>query len=582
MLRRSRLLFSIVDADDADIAGCAARVFAWRGGAATHRREEGWMNDSVSSPASAATARTRLVGFLGTGCYKPARHRFPDHSIGSETPYICRALAEFVHADEIALIATAEARAKHEAPLAAELRAANLPAAQFHPIPMGESEAELWRQFETVKDLLRPPSGTAVALEVTHAFRSQPFFAAAVAAFVRAVERAPAPLKVFYAAFEARRDGVAPVWELTPFVDLLDWAQGMMLFLRTGRAADIAERTIALGQQLRRQWAASKEGAPPNLEQLGKALRDFGGNLETVRTGDLLLGRSAGSALDMAAALAAARESAHRVPPLADVLDRLRDEMIVPLLGARDHLANPDGHRALAALARLYVGMGRWAEAAAVAREGWITRHAMPAAAFGERRQNRPGLDEGLRRNAEDRWGREEGDVARAVAAVRNDIEHAGFKQQPLPAASLRGQIGKLVERFAALPPARRLPPAAPAVFVNLSNHPSSAWSAAQREAALNLAPQIQDWPFPPVPPEAGPADIAALAERTVAQLTEDLPAATHAMVQGEFTLTHALVRALQRRGIVCLAATTRRQVLDDCGAVKTTRFEFVRFREYG
>ena len=42
------------------------------------------------------------------------------------------------------------------------------------------------------------------------------------------------------------------------------------------------------------------------------------------------------------------------------------------------------------------------------------------------------------------------------------------------------------------------------------------------------------------------------------------------------------LVRRLQERRVVCLAATTRREVLEDAGPVKTTRFEFVRFREYG
>jgi hypothetical protein len=52
-------------------------------------------------------------------------------------------------------------------------------------------------------------------------------------------------------------------------------------------------------------------------------------------------------------------------------------------------------------------------------------------------------------------------------------------------------------------------------------------------------------------------------------------------MVQGEFTLAHALVGRLRQRGISCLAATTRREVIGHAGGVKTTRFEFVRFREY-
>ena len=118
-------------------------------------------------------------------------------------------------------------------------------------------------------------------------------------------------------------------------------------------------------------------------------------------------------------------------------------------------------------------------------------------------------------------------------------------------------------------------------VFINLSSHPSGCWSEAQRQAALQLAPEIRDLPFPAVPPEAGTGEIQALAEDVVARLTTEAPGTTHAMVQGEFTLAHALVRRLQQIGIVCLAATTRREVVEHSGGTRTTRFEFVRFREY-
>jgi hypothetical protein len=97
----------------------------------------------------------------------------------------------------------------------------------------------------------------------------------------------------------------------------------------------------------------------------------------------------------------------------------------------------------------------------------------------------------------------------------------------------------------------------------------------------LRLAPEIKDWRFPAVPPEAGTEEIADLANGIAERIGMELPGATHAMVQGEFTLAHALVRRLHERGVICLAATTRREVLEDSGAVKTTRFEFVRFREY-
>lgn len=533
--------------------------------------------------AQEKTPRRRLVSFLGTVRFDRTRHRFPDGRLGPETPYVSRALAEVMEADEIEIVATADAERTHREPIAEELRSANLPTPNFHTIPRGESQVELWRQFEVIKDLLRPPAGTEVIFDVTHGYRSQPFFAAAVVAFVRAVEREPAPVGVFYAAFE-RGQLETPVWELTPFIELVDWAQSMMLFLRTGRSADVAEPTIRLGRELARRWAKTKEGEQPRLEKLGKTLREFGGNLETVRTGDLLLPGTAGSAARLSAALREAKESAAAIPPLADVLDCVQREMIEPLLGASDHLAGEVGHRALAGLARLYLDMGRWAEAAAVVREGWITRYATPFAAFGGRNQGRPSVEETKRHDAEERWNSEERDTAQRIAAVRNDIEHAGFKYQPAAADTLQKGLGKLVEDFARLPS-----PAAPVraaghapVFVNLSSHSSTDWSETQRQAALKLAPEIKDLRFPSVPPEAGIAEIAALADRVVARLATELPGATHAMVQGEFTLVHALIRELQKRGIVCLAATAGREVLEDSGGVKTSRFEFVRFREYG
>ncbi|HZU89409.1 MAG TPA: TM1812 family CRISPR-associated protein [Stellaceae bacterium] len=542
------------------------------------------MSDTPKPAAGSARARRRLVSFLGTGNYEPTRHRFPDGTEGSQTRYAACALGQYVAADEVAIVATAEAKEKHGEGIETALREANLPAPTFAPIPRGESEAELWRQFAVAKELLRPPAGAAVALDITHAFRSQPFFAAAVAAFVRAVDPAPAAARIFYAAFEARREGVTPVWELTPFVELVDWAQNMMLFLRTGRAAGVAEKTEAFGRELGRRWAAAKEGEPPALAALGKELRAFGANLETIRTAALLLGDGPGSAKGLAKRLEEARASAASLPPLADVLDRLQREMVEPLLGASDHLASEAGHHALCGLARLYVGMGRWAEAAAVLREGWITRHAAPVAAFEGRHQGHPSVDEEARRQAEGHWNCAERAIASRVAQVRNDIEHAGFKRQPLPAESLQKRIRDLSADFAALPSAaaRRQEAGATPIFVNLSNHPSASWSAAQREAARKFAPEIRDWPFPAVPPETSTAEIVDLADRLATQLLAEVPGVTHVMLQGEFTFAHALVRRLQQCGIVCLAATTRREVLEDRGAVKTTRFAFVRFREYG
>jgi len=133
-----------------------------------------------------------------------------------------------------------------------------------------------------------------------------------------------------------------------------------------------------------------------------------------------------------------------------------------------------------------------------------------------------------------------------------------------MPSSSLKTDTGSLV--------------GGDPLFLNLSNHPSAGWSEEQRGAALELASCVMDLPFPAVEPVLDEAEVAALAAEVLAQV----PAGTTAaMVQGEFTLTFRLVRALEARGVPCFAATTAREVVER-GGEKLSTFRFVRFRRYG
>jgi hypothetical protein len=120
-------------------------------------------------------------------------------------------------------------------------------------------------------------------------------------------------------------------------------------------------------------------------------------------------------------------------------------------------------------------------------------------------------------------------------------------------------------------------------MFLNISNHASRDWPDSQRRAAENLGGGIVDLMFPDVSPEAGEAEIEAMAERVVDRVAGMHPAA--AMVQGEFTLTWLIVRRLQEMGIACYSATARRDVAvqsqSDGSTKKISTFRFVRFRRY-
>ena len=119
-------------------------------------------------------------------------------------------------------------------------------------------------------------------------------------------------------------------------------------------------------------------------------------------------------------------------------------------------------------------------------------------------------------------------------------------------------------------------------MLINLSNHPTSFWSEAQTKAASEQFSEVTDLPFPAVDPAGDEKYIQALVDDYIPQiqlLTKDSSNVT-VHIMGEMTFTFAMIDALQKIGIKCIASTTTRvAVVED--EVKTSEFQFVKFREY-
>lgn len=120
-------------------------------------------------------------------------------------------------------------------------------------------------------------------------------------------------------------------------------------------------------------------------------------------------------------------------------------------------------------------------------------------------------------------------------------------------------------------------------MLLNLSNHPSPKWHEKQRQAAIEAYGEIQDLPFPNIPPNHGIKAVNELAHsylQKTLQLQKEYPNLTvHLM--GELTFTFALLQLLLKEGIPCVASTSERMTTDGEEGTKTIRFEFVRFRNY-
>ena len=120
-------------------------------------------------------------------------------------------------------------------------------------------------------------------------------------------------------------------------------------------------------------------------------------------------------------------------------------------------------------------------------------------------------------------------------------------------------------------------------MFANLSNHPRDQWPEEQRRAAETIGWPILDFPFPGVDPAATAEAVGEMARRTAAAVIG--AGSTAALVEGEFTLTYALVRLLMKAGIPCYAATSNREAierpLEGGGIGRSSVYRFVNLRRY-
>jgi CRISPR-associated protein Csx16 len=520
---------------------------------------------------------TCVVSFLGIGSYEPTIYEWRERSC--QTKFIALALSEISEAETTYILVTEKARNMYGDELRAGFHAAGRYEPRFIDFPIGNSTQALWEQFRIVKDVLRENRDYHLIFDITLSFRTQPFFAAGVLSFVRSVDEDPYDIEVVYGAFEARNDNTTPVWDLTPFAELIQWSEVLSLFLKTGNAHLAAEPMEQRGRSIRKT-IVQNEGRTfdlPKVDAFAKALSEFGDDIATVRTGNLLLGDKQGesSAAKLLQALSQSRDDfARYLPPVADVLDRV-ETFVKPLVIESNCLNTREGHGALLALAKLYQTWRRFPEAVITLREGWITLYAEDAAAC----RSRSNFDDKARRRAELQWGKCEGNAARTLADIRNDVEHGGYNKQPKPAKTIMAQVETWISKFRDVD-AKTITHMNPAdaIFLNLSNHPQAKWDDAQITAARDYAPNIEDYTFPTVDPEWDEKQVGQLADETVSKIP---PNTTHALVVGEYSLTLALVSRLQQKGIVCLTATTARDVVEGEDGTKTSRFRFVRFRSY-
>lgn len=396
----------------------------------------------------------RLLTFLGTGPYQETLYCLVEHS------YRCRfsiaALDSLHRFDKIDVFLTTQAT---EHPNWVDLKSllGDGDRVRGHLIPLGANSDELWRIFSEVCSAVLP--GDEVSIDVTHGFRAYGTFAVTIADFLQSTREVTIS-GIYYGAYEALDPETkrTPIFNLVPQLDLIRWNHAARAFFETGTSAP-------LGREIQKTHARRhKEGSAPLPKRLcavGKHLERIGVAWESLRIHELI---EQIRHLPLSVDAAFEEEISREAPPCSEILR----EVIAALLKLteEDDMAS---HRAVIAH---YVRHGRFVASLSLAREWLISfaaiRSGLSALAeppFKDRREfeaffnswvhtkSHPAdtprktsfagkrlvdLDEVLPEDLPAVWSR--------LSELRNDLDHAGFRDGAVPALSLRRKVeGALV-----------------------------------------------------------------------------------------------------------------------------------------
>jgi len=408
----------------------------------------------------------KLLTFLGTGRYREACYHYGNQT--HTASYAPAASASFLQVSKLLVFVTPDAEQAHLGPLSECLP--DGVELESRPVPLGQNEAQLWEIFQAITDAVKP--GERVAFDVTHGFRTFPMIGLLAAAFLQAgldVELQA----VLYGAWEARDESAqppsTPVFDLSPMLELLRWADAAQRFNRTGDARPLAERLRMRKKKVALSGYADAGDRAAKLNNLTGALEQISRALRLVRPSQALESISG-----LEQRIQDGLTSLQQLPELGPfqlLLDRLNSSYAP--LAVNASIPVPWGRlQAEREMLHWYVDREQWVQAVTLGRE-WLVSwalahhdqhdfqrkdlrqqmaHALGASAEGYRsaKQKKEPFEPLFLRELPHREA--VFDIWSALSDVRNDIDHAGMRLDPRPADKLVRQISDLLIRIGKLP----------------------------------------------------------------------------------------------------------------------------------
>ncbi len=383
-----------------------------------------------------------LLSFLGIGKYYPVTYRIIGQT-AQPSIFIARALAEVFEPEKVLIVRTTAAFEKffegkglseNENKITDAL-ADLYPLVEIVPVPIpdGKNPEELWEMFQAITKAV--PEGCELILDVTHGFRSQPMIALAAAVYLQVVKHVKIR-HIFYGAFDAKdREGVAPAFDLMPFMELIQMAQGFEYYLNRGDARPLA----AMMKKLTIEGVDMR--IVGQIRNLGKDLELLSTSYALIRTTEILEKAQILVQRDFPTI-----DSAMASPFLYLIeLAKARNEQIATANGV---IFSKEGIRAQSEIISRYLLAGQYQQAVTLAREVMVSSVCL---AHGlDPLMNREQAEQILNEIAPDinpkeaypieksgkSYDRETAKIWGNLREIRNDLNHAAMR--PGPAKTVR------------------------------------------------------------------------------------------------------------------------------------------------
>lgn len=374
-----------------------------------------------------------LISFLGKGNYQEVTYFLQDSIIKEfKSKFFVHALSEFYKPTKTIIFMTNEAEKKYENELKSIINF------EKKKIMEGKNEKELWDIFETLEKSI--PTYDDIIIDVTHGFRSIPIVALAVIIFLNILNKINVK-KIVYGAFEARDfyEGKAPVFDITNFLDLIEWSYATDEFLNFGNAKRLRSILDNIHEGTYRQQSQIKSKA---LKSLGKKLDEITTALSVIRPSEV--SKIANELPKLIQDVKNDIEALSVVKPLGKLLDKI-PPIFQKISEAEGSLFDSNGFKAQARMINFYVRIEKYQQAITLARESIVSFVCCLEQLQPLDKNNREQVENKLNEWSVtlkkgillDEKSARFAELWYKIIDYRNDINHAGMKKNPCPATKL-------------------------------------------------------------------------------------------------------------------------------------------------